>query len=238
MALSRTSITPALSTGGSSNLTTGAFTPADGSVLVIIGRTLSSDGGAFGAATIADSQGLTWNSPVIDFNDTSTWQTRVRVWYTVITTGVSMTVTISGTNTGALIIDGYYWTGQDATTPVGNSASGHSATADGALTVNLPSAARSTSDVVGGLVTICDGGGVLAADPGSGWTELFDNFIDDNLWGETEVKTGLTITAVPWADVLASTSTTTHTGGTNWFAFEVFAAGGGGGDTLMGQAWL
>ena len=148
------------------SVTTASFTPSNDSLLVV--SALSQANGSTITINISDSVGLTWTSrasaPASSFNMAS------RQWTAPVTTGVSMTVTISTTNGfGAVSVAVVDITGYDTTTPTGVNLAANTGSRSGAYSPALSGTSASDSIVVAAGVT--DFG---TATKGASWTEIYD----------------------------------------------------------------
>src|SRR5229473_11519 len=145
MALARTNLGTWFSTAVGASFTTGSFTPDNSSVLAICAHT--SDGGA-ASLTITDSLGahLVYTKQV-DQTDTFPFH-RAVIWTAPVTTGASMTVTISGSPGSEVTVHAFDWTGYNTGTPTGATAKGQ-VTASGAVNITLSAAPASSSEVIG-----------------------------------------------------------------------------------------
>lgn len=148
------------------SVTTASFTPSNNSLLVV--SALSQAGGGTVTINISDSVGLTWtsraSSPASGFNMAS------RQWTAPVTTGVSMTVTITTTNGfGAVSVAVVDVTGYDTTTPTGVNLQANTGARSGAYSPALSGTSASDSIVVEAGVS--DFG---TATKGSARTEIYD----------------------------------------------------------------
>lgn len=207
MALSRNqhatqSSATAFGTGG---YTTGAFTPRDNSLLVIVATANgATNNGLRGTdLTIGDSLGtLSWTSRVATTEGPAASQA-IRIWTAPIGTGQSMTVTIDA---GAFDVYQYRvvpldYTGYDTTTSTGGKITGSDADGAGAASITLDAAPASSDETIGVAVIETNTGGVTE---GAGWTELVDQ-VTTGWWGmQLQVRTGSTSTSVDWADLDAT----------------------------------
>ena len=209
MALTRTNLLGQITNStGTANFTTSAFTPANNSLLVVAGvfvenAALSDPTSAF---VISDSLGtLTWTQRITAVVSPTSFPTLIKIWTAPITTGASMTVTLS---TGGLNRLGYAvsivcYTGYDTSTPIGttltSTQNGGFGTAPNPISLTLPQAPLSTSEV---FAAIGIDKSTANTTPGSTFTEIHDvtdTANDTSL--ETEVRTGSTSTTVDWVDL-------------------------------------
>lgn len=218
---------------GTTNFTTSAFTPANSSLLVVAGvfvenAALSDPTSAF---VISDSLGtLTWTQQLTAVVSPTSFPTLIKIWTTPITTGASMTVTLS---TGGLNRLGYAvsivcYTGYDTSTPIGTTLTsiqnGGFGTAPNPISLTLPQAPLATSEV---FAAIGIDKSTANTTPGSTFTEIHDvTDTANDVSLESEVRTGSTSTTVDWVDL--------RPGGGNLFNYaaaiiEVRQAPAGGG---------
>lgn len=230
MALTRTNRDSIAGGSLANTITSHSFTPSNSSLLVVavVGET---DGGSqlrSSEMSISDSLGtLTWTKRVHgDTGGGGTYSPICAIWTAPVTTGASMTVSISNGGTGKSLHGGVIfvidYTGYDTGTPTGATAANTMAD-DGAVSLTLSGTPASTSEVLGLLGHGVGGVGSITASPGSGWTEIYDLTYTDNTGGELQALVGLGSTTVPWAD--------SDQGGdgcydTNGVALEIKEAGG------------
>jgi hypothetical protein len=215
-------------TSAATSFTSGSFTPPDNSLLVVMLAAYNVT-----SASISGG-GLTWTQQV-SLQDNGTDKDFLVVWTAPVTTGSSMTVTVSTLNfdasNGTMQIISY--TGYDTTTPIGATASNNSIGTDGPQSLTLSAAPDTASEILGVMAGNSNGSapGETTVTPGTGWTEIEDLF--SNGWEgiQTQVITGTTTQTVSWNDI--NDAPTTMEGTASAAAFEIRAAGGGGGPTVV-----
>lgn len=213
--------TDATSSGSPPSGTSTAFTPANSSLLVVVGS-IQGVNATPGTMSISDSLGtLTWTARVGPTTPTASgdYYGRIACWTAPVTTGASMTVTVASsettsgddahTNIVVLCYEGY-----NTGSPVGGIISDNT-TDDDARTITL-SAAPATGDET--VAFRMRGGGLAAggATPGSGWTEVADLNSAGAGYNDLQVmvRTGSTSDQVTWDDLNTGggTSIFTHCG--------------------------
>lgn len=239
MALSRTnrlqeSSGTAFGTGG---FTTGSFTPANNSLLVVRISAISNANDALAGSdlTITDSVGLTWTSRVISTTHPG-WGYGTQIWTAPVTTGASMTITADAGafNVHDYRVEVYEYTGHDTGSPVGATAVGNDADGDGAAAITLSATPASTSEVLAFCQTIL-GSGSGSVTPNAAWSELFDVTVAGWTTFQAQARSGSTSTSVDWDDVLASGAAG---GGSELTALEIKESSGGGGGANNVLAWI
>lgn len=231
MALTRVNLTQlTTATGfGTGAATTGSFTPANSSLLVVVASAMQRDDTGMEGTdlTITDSAGLTWTSRAATTGSPA-WSYGARLWTAPVTTGASMTVSV---DCGAFFIEiyrieVYEYTDYDTTTPVGGTIVGTDADGDGAANIVLSSAPASTSEVIARATMVLNSGTTTVA-PGTGWTELFDiSNATGFITSQTQVRSGSTSTSVDWNDLNDGAGSPA---GAVLLAVEIRQAPGGGG---------
>lgn len=206
---------------GTGTYVTGAFTPSNSSLLVVIVSIMEDSGSSdpSGDLTITDSAGLTWTSQATVGN-ASAWSIGQRAWTAPVTTGASMTVTF---DCGARNIYQYFvevadYTGYGAVGQIGTNAA---LATDGADSVVLAGAPAATSEVIGAIMQ--DATGTAGAAPLDGtYTELYDL---DSLSGSASQAqaraAGSTSASFSWSDVGVGAALFKATG----IAIEITEAG-------------
>lgn len=229
MALTRTTMVSAVSTApfGAGTFTTGAFTPPNNSLLVVVLGVMeqgTSGVDPSGSIRIVSGGGWTYTAQV-NLGDAASFAEGVRIFTAPVGTGASMTlgVDLNGKLAQAWVISVVAYTGYDTGSPVGQIGSAATNVTDGAWSFTLPGAPASSSEVVAALVGDKDQPGIVQ---GTAWTEIHDLQEDGELGLETQVRTGSTSTTVDWQDILVIVG--------NWFkgqgaAIEVKAAPAAGG---------
>ena len=195
--------------------TTGSFTPADNSLLVAVATSQAEVGTI--ALAISDSVGLTWTSRAS--SPASGFKMASRIWTAPVTTGVSMTVTISMTEGfGAVAVAVVDLTGYDTGTPTGVNLAANTGGRSGAYSPALSGTSEADSIVIAGGAT--DGG---TATKGASWTDIYDAV---SAAGGTSHQINIeyiagAVSAANWAALDSSFATTA-------VAIEINAAAAGG----------
>lgn len=232
MALTYTFKTTANANGSSNTLTSSSFTPSDNSLLVVVCTGLLANGGAANFS-ITDSGSHTWTA--IGYQKyTNVWSSAFGVFYTQISTGASMTVTVDFHATTTDANAGHYFdviqfTGHDTTTPMKNAyQTGGTAGRSGSFSGTLSAAPASSSYVVTATANDSDGASASNLTPGSGWTQITEVDLTF-LQALSQYRTGSTSTAVDMANF-------TTNGAYSWVigGVEVVAASGGSPQTITG----
>jgi hypothetical protein len=193
--------------GQAMSITTASFTPADDSLLVMSCFFFKSDTGLIANTFSVSGGGLTWTKRVGRGETVAATygQAAQEIWTAPVTTGASMTVTVSSSgindDVSDMIVHMLEVTGYDSASPIGATLS-ESFTGTGSYNATLTATPTSTSVVIGSRSGIV-GGANSSAVEGSGWTEAYDSSSVTAGYGElqTQYRTGLTVTTVPWADV-------------------------------------
>lgn len=208
MALVRTALLGQITAGqfGTGNFTSTAFTPANSSLLVVAAAYVENSGSTTdptSALTISGGS-LTWTQQATAVAAPTAFPSLVKIWTAPVTTGASMSVTLStsGRNAGLYAVSVVCYTGHNAGTPVGGTASGQQ---NGGFTgppdpatITLGAAPASTDETF--AIVFADKT-TTNISPGSTWTEIDDLF--NSNWGsaESEILTGSTGTSVSWVDL-------------------------------------
>lgn len=208
--------------------TSSSFTPANNSLLVVAATAEAGSG-----MTISGG-GLTWTLQKNLQSTAGGWTTETRIWTAPVTTGSSMTITVS--NVGHTIAEVLQATGHNTSTPIGATGSldtGASGTLSN-ITFSLSASPASTSYIYSctGRVVNNTSTGVTA---GASWTRSA-NAGDGGFTGGTEYITGTTSSTVTWANIAAGDTYFGYGGAIA--AVEIQAAGGGGSAYVAGQSAL
>lgn len=232
--------------GVGSGVTSGSFTPSNNSLLVaVIGGEKGSGTLLLGANSSLSGGSLTWTQRAAYASTASGYTHIVEIWTAPVTTGASMSLTWSNSagngSDDVVSMQVVDVTGYDTGSPVGAVAA-EQAPDDGAFSATLSATPAASSIVIGALLLESGGGGDLTMVGGSGWTDIYQP--GGGGGGEagyacvhTQYRTGLTTTAVPWADVNAGPDGT-FSGLADAAAIEIKEAGGGGGSIASGTATM
>lgn len=195
---------------GTGSFATSSFTPPDNTILVVgVGAIGADDNDCLPSVTISDSLGLTWteiSGAEVQYQNSGQGTDWVKFYYTTITTGASMTITV---DCGANSIWQYYvnvwaFTNYNSSSPFGAIATHQSGTGGAPLNLTLNATPNASSYLVG--MAVADSSGT-ATDAGTGWDEDFQS------WGSGighvgQSKTGHTSTTVSFNAVVASSDGT------------------------------
>lgn len=203
MALSRTSHVN-VSGASSGSLTTSSFTPSDNSLLVV-GVGFNGPSGDPSATIALSGGGLTWTRQIYK------WQTNtdfppggsgVAIYTAPVSTGASMTVTLTQSGTTSFFISVIEYTGYNTASPVGGTASNSRFGGVGAMTATLSSTPATTSEVFSvALAESDDSPRSAIITSGTGWTSLWaDEWFNFDAF-ETEVRGSSTSTTVTWDNI-------------------------------------
>src|SRR5512144_2897420 len=135
-----------LATTKTNGLVTGSFTPANNSLLIVFACVSDS------AALSVAGGSLSW-TPQKSAASSGGFDSEVYCWTAPVTTGASMTVTVSGTTQGSTCcIAVYQATGHDTGTPVGatGSSTSNSGSSVTSLSYSLSGTPASTSYILAG----------------------------------------------------------------------------------------
>lgn len=211
--------------------TTAAFTPTAGAVLVAFFSAMDEGGGDLSSQfTISDSAGRTWTSRA-SATRTGGYYHQGRVWTAPAGASPgSTTVTFgcSGTNHSQR-----QWTVIEVAgrTTVGGAAgtSFGFALSDGSCTITLSSTPAASSVIVACIgcdvsTTASTPSGCVT--PGTGWTEIWEQFElivgpDRTHYGEAQYITGQTSTSVVWNDIKTDNAVTQGVWSTSALAVEI-----------------
>lgn len=215
---------------GTGTYTSASFTPANNSLLVVIGQAQEqSDAGMEGTdITVANSASLTATLQVTSPNAPAGWSYGSRIWTMQVTTGASMTVSLDA---GAHAVENYrldiyeYTSDAGGTLGVGATATGTDADGNGAASITLSAAPATSSQVIGVVnnALSSESGGSISE--GAGWTQLIDVARADWWIFGLQVRGSSTSTAVDWADLNAGGGTSI---GAVMMAIEITETIGGG----------
>lgn len=189
-------------TFGTGAYTTGAFTPANNSLLLIYVASLANTSSNIGSATITDNLGahLTYTTGPVSHYDIA-FSHNVTAFTAPVGTGASMTLTVDhgAQNIYQYVVTVIEITGYDTGTPTGGSAVSTADIGDGGETQTL-SAAPGTNDVTFVYLGIDDSGSAATPTMGAGsWTSVYDGV--SNLAAAVQYRTASTSTSVPVTDV-------------------------------------
>ena len=222
------------------SVATSAFTPQSNSILVVA-LGIVNQAAQFGSHTVSGG-GLTWTRLLSVSGDAiGGYISGSEVWIAPVGAAASMTLNVSSAqNTGddAIQIRAFSYTGYDTSTPSGTSGSKRGM-ADGADGFSLAAAPASDSMVVAARFYIPIGGDDPSANPGTGWTEIYDGQATNAIsagYGMLQIqeRTGSTLASVAWADTIVGS---TDAGWTNTgLAIELKAAVTGGPTGAAGSA--
>lgn len=243
MALSRTLQTAA--TGSGASKTTGSFTPPNNSLLVMVAMAQpDNDVVDQTGATIADTASLSWTKRVSINNVGSTvgYLPDLIIWTAPVTTGVSMTVTVTKAAGSPDLMKWFLqpisYTGYDTGSPTGVTGSAQNGPADGSYNPSLSGSPASTSEVIAFIAGTCAGSGDTKPVTGTGWTQIAISN-DAGYYGlHIQIRVGSTTGSVLWDDVLGPASTDTYWDThTAYLALEIKDGGGGGRTTKNTRAF-
>jgi hypothetical protein len=210
--------------------TTGAFTPADNSLLVCIVGCFPNDGSSSPEPvfTITDSQSLTWTKRTSSCGGiTGTGYGLGMAIYTApVTTGASMTITVDA-GTRVVIewaVHVLCYTGYDTGSPVGATAEDDTTKwTDGAAALTLSGSPASSSEVVASFLRAMNADSSVT--PDGGWSEQYDVHVQFASGQQTQTRTGSTSTSVDWTDIAVTAAVAISIAA----AIEIKEAGAGGG---------
>lgn len=211
MGLARTNLLGQLTPGnfGTGNFTSNSFTPSSSSLLVVGGAFVENNGtttDATSSFTISGG-GLTFTERVTAIASPTAFSSLVKIWTAPVTTGSSMTLTLStsGRTAGLYGVSVVCYTGYNTGTPVGGTASAQQNGGFGSppnpISLTLSGAPASGDEAFGFVFadkTTTD------ITPGAAFTEIDD--LNNSNWGsmESEIRTGSTSTTVNWVDLRPS----------------------------------
>lgn len=211
MGLVRSDLLGQINTGnfGTGNFTSSSFTPPGTSVMLVGVFGTENSGIAPNAAdmSVTSSAGYTF-TPLLTLAVGSTFATYVGIFRAIVVTGTLGTVTASfnGRNMSAVGVSVAAWTGYNASTPTGATASGQQTagfTTPNPATITLSGAPASTSEVWG-IIGADKSTADITPGTSASFIETTDQFnAPANITGgfETEVRGSSTSTTVKWDDV-------------------------------------
>jgi hypothetical protein len=198
------------------SVTSAAFTPTSNSLLIAM---IALENGGAGDLTTGTSTvsggGWTWTrrGRVADNDGAPPYTAILELWTAPVTTGASMSLTVANTATNDtdpahVAIQVVDVTGYNVTIPIGATASGINLGA-AAGTITLSAAPDAASVVVACRQYQLLDSSNSTATPGSGWTEIYDEFASFGYGGlQSQSRTGSTSTSVDWADLLDTPAVT------------------------------
>lgn len=194
------STSPALQVG--TPFVSASFTPADNSLLVV---TLTRVDGSTASSYSISGGGLTWTAQNDVETAGSSIPTGVKQWTAPVTTGASMTVTITASSNGVFTGGGAspchisidQVTGHNVASPIGLKATAElNGSNTGTLSYSLGGTTAAGSAVIAAVA--CDGDdGAALVDPGASWTTLSRGRNSSENWyrGTVEYRIGALTTA-------------------------------------------
>jgi hypothetical protein len=244
MALSRTAhgpyvhATAGFVAQGTGPYTSSSFASTSGSLLVVVVMAGTDNPGSGEPSYVLTGGGLTWTKRVASVVSYGGDGMMVQIWTAPVTTGASITLTVThtGINSYNMGIYPFTYTGHDTTTPTGGKASGSGNS--GTNTLTLDATPASDSEVIAAIVVAANDGDAAGATiaPGSSFTELAEQTNTDSFAKrQTQARTGSTSTGVSW------TTTTDAGGGYDqrvYAALEIKALSAGGGSSARNFGFI
>ena len=216
------------------NVTTAAFTPHANSLLVALCGGNEEDASPV-TTTVSDTATLTWTlraSATVSGTASPVWSSKAYI-YTAPVGGSpsSMTVTASNADTmNGVFLHVLEYTGHDAASPVGATATGSRQETAGSFSITLDASPAESSEVVAlGIIDNYVDSDVFT--PGTGWTQLSEETVGESL-GQTQVRGLSTSTDVAWTVFDAQTGDSYGFGAA--VAIEIKAAAPSGYDLTAG----
>lgn len=208
----------------SASYVSSTFTPSNNSLLVAILMAEASTAAISTDAWSGAGGGLTWTRRRHTSNG-GAFSCALEFFTAPVTTGASMTVTLSHAATG-----GDFWgclqvveyTGHNVSSPIGAVAVGAHDLLQGAVAISLDTGPSTTSTVIAARGFAVDGGGSTTATPGIEWSEIYDTSIAAAMGLQCQDRSGSTSNAVNWDDVDTSGDTSHFSAAA---AIEIVAAG-------------
>lgn len=192
--------------GNPASFTTSSVSYSAGDLLVAVLSTTDNQSGNLSTDASFNGGSLTWTKRLNRQSNVGGWYEVMEVWTAEPSSGGSATLTrtnASGAavNSGWAIqvfkVNGYKTSGWLGTSKMEN------APTNGAYTLTLSASPESTSIVLAGR-NLADTLGVESfADPGTGWTELYDSGEGHDTWNDIQTmwRTNSTSTSVVWDDI-------------------------------------
>lgn len=232
MALARTNHVNSISTVAAPSWTSGSFTPADNSLIVVLVQAMRTATSTFNPQNGAMSNSgaaLTWSSRCSAVGGADNYGQGLVAFTAPITTGASMTVTFTkaGGDADFERVGGHVlsYTGYNTGSPVGGTLGDNNGPGDGAWSPSLSAAPAIDSEVLAAICGTCNTTLDVYQTIGTGWSSLLVRN-EIQYYGYTdEVRGNSTTQTILWDDVLAPSSTDTYNlSKTYGIALEIKAA--------------
>lgn len=216
----------------STSFSSGAFTPGNNCLLVVIVNTQQNVSSTLANITLSDTASLSWTKQTalsgIPF--AGGFSEGLVLFTAPVTTGVSTTLTSGGWTSGTAdckyYFEVYQVTGHDTSTSTSwkGATAVNAANGTDAATLTLSAAPASSSVIFSACNTAPNGGSATGVSAGSGWSLL--NSYSAGAWNccGAQTKTGTTSTSVAWTDVI--TADTIYNSDSVVMAMEIIAAAG------------
>jgi hypothetical protein len=184
--------------------TTASFTPPNNSLLVVV-LSASTDNGDLRSGTGVSGGSLTWTSRcaagATNVYASVNYYSTIEIWTAPVTTGASMTVTVTPSQTADFFdVEVYSITGHNVASPVGATGTLTSFATD-ATPIVLGSAPAATSLVMAAKYQNPNNQGGTTAKPGNGWTESYDGYDTNDGGNAVQERRGSTSTDCAWLDI-------------------------------------
>lgn len=187
---------------GTGPFVSGTFTPAANSLLVaVVGTAYGGTSAVPNNITVAGG-GLTWARQAAVSNSSSN-EAALQIWTARVATAQPLALTLDegADNVYIYMLQVRNYTNFDAISPFGGSAV-NTLLSQPAGTMTLSSAPAASSEVIAARVHNASSGAYSSATPGSGWTELYDQYPFSGVAGlEAQVRKNSTSSTVSWTDV-------------------------------------
>lgn len=197
-----------VSTSTQMTRTSNSFTPPNNSLLCVIGMFATTNDTKLleGTMSITDSLGLTWTKRLFTRDINTGNYAEISILYTTpITTGEAMTTTINssdlsgGDGRSGLMV--FALTGYKVAVPLGGTAVA-AGIGGGVFSMDLDTTPDANSVVFGARSLTPNGSQNVRADPGAGFTEVYDFSRNSGYLGmQLQYKTGSVSPEVAWTDV-------------------------------------
>jgi len=214
-------------TVGIGSFTTGSFTPPNNSLIVVVIGVGETNGITDPSPdiSITDSSLMTWTSRYTSGNTgngATLWSAGQRVFTTQVLTGTPITLTVdcAARDIASYLVQAFAYTGHDTTTPIGAIITNGMSGTSGSLTLTLPTAPSSTSEILAFLHgDLYSGNG--SSSPGTGWTELYDINLASYNWLQSQYINNTTSPTISWVSINNGTGSVAKTSSS---AIEIKAA--------------
>jgi hypothetical protein len=189
----------------STTMVSASFTPSNSSLIVVLGFWSDSRTSSWTLPTISGG-GLSWDTRVSRIA-ASQYQFGYGIWTAPVTTGVSMTATLTSgaswyDNGGSMAV--YSITGHNSSSPVNATAESFVNTSySGAKSINFSTTPAASSILLGGGIIDEDGSALVDMTSGTGWTSDHGAVGDTWIMSRFQNSTGASTSQLAFANIQA-----------------------------------